>query len=64
MPMFTNYTEKFYGTLDHILYNADRLEVTHLLETPDVMQAMKEKGLPSLLFPSDHVRIEAIFVLT
>ena len=63
MPKFTNYTENFKGTLDHIFYNKDRLEVTHLLEIPDVSQAGRDKGLPSLLFPSDHVRIESILQL-
>ena len=62
-PKFTNYTENFKGTLDHIFYNKDRLEVTHLLETPEELQLVREKGLPSTLYPSDHVRIEAILRL-
>ena len=61
MPMFTNYTESFKGTLDHIFFNKDRLEVTHLLETPDVASVARDRGLPSILYPSDHIRIEAIF---
>ena len=36
MPDFTNFTRTFHGTLDHIFYNTDRLEVMNLLETPEV----------------------------
>ena len=63
MPRFTNYVQNFQGTLDHIFYNTDQLKVTHLLETPDESQVLREKALPSTMFPSDHVRIEAIFLL-
>lgn len=35
-PKFTHYTSSFHGTLDHLFYNTDRLEVTHLLEVPDL----------------------------
>ena len=61
MPKFTNYTESFNGTLDHLFYNKDLLDVVSLLDIPDEHDVTREKGLPSTLFPSDHVRIEAVF---
>lgn len=63
MPKFTNYTQDFHGTLDHILYNSDRLEATLLLEIPEINDVRREIGLPSTLYPSDHIRIEAILIL-
>ena len=64
MPAFTNYTNHFHGTLDHLFYNKDQLKLTHLLEMPDQRAVMQEKrGLPSSLFSSDHLRIEAVFEL-
>ena len=35
MPKFTNYTEKFNGTLDHIFFNKNKLDVVQLLDTPE-----------------------------
>ena len=61
MPAYTNYTVNFKGTLDHIFYSKDKLEVTHLLGMPDDRIVAKERGLPSTAFPSDHLRIEAVF---
>ena len=33
-PKYTNYCPDFKGTLDHILYNRESLEVLELLEMP------------------------------
>ena len=58
-PPFTNYCPDFKGTLDHILYNKKLIEVIGFLEMPSVELIEKEVALPSTLFPSDHMRIEA-----
>ena len=61
MPAFTHYKVQFQGTLDHLFYSADQLEVTQLLEIPKSDTLKREKAIPSTMFPSDHFRIEAIF---
>jgi mRNA deadenylase 3'-5' endonuclease subunit Ccr4 len=61
-PLYTNYTETFKGTLDHLLHNECLLPL-EMLEIPEEMKLKKEVALPSTLFPSDHVRIEATFVI-
>jgi mRNA deadenylase 3'-5' endonuclease subunit Ccr4 len=62
-PPATNYTRSFKDTLDHILYNRGAVEVLELLETPDDETLSKEEALPSAVFPSDHLRIQAKFKL-
>lgn len=63
MPRFTNYKEHFQGTLDHIFYNKDKFEVLELLEVPSRSDLAREKAIPSTIFPSDHLRIESVFLL-
>lgn len=63
MPKFTNYTLGFQGTLDHLFYNNNRLRVVSLLEMPDESQVSREGAIPSTVFSSDHLRIEAVFTL-
>ena len=63
MPAFTHYKYNFQGTLDHMLYNEQAMEVMSLLEIPKASRLGKERAIPSLLYPSDHLRIEAIFTL-
>ena len=62
-PKYTNYCVDFKGTLDHILYNKSKLEVIEFLEMPDESLIPQEGALPSTLFPSDHLRIEAKFFI-
>ena len=62
-PNYTNYTVSFKGTLDHILYEKSHLEVLELLEMPSDDEIKAEGGLPSTKFPSDHMRIEAKFLI-
>ena len=62
-PRYTNYTVSFKGTLDHILYEKNKLEVLELLELPSDEVIKSENGLPSTQFPSDHLRIEARFLI-
>lgn len=47
MPVFTNYTEKFYGTLDHLFFNKEKLKVLQLLETPSIEDVVRDRTLPS-----------------
>ena len=63
MPKYTNYTAGFKGTLDHLLYDQNSLQVLQLLEIPNEKHVARETALPNTEFPSDHVRIEAIFML-
>lgn len=58
MPIHTHCTGMFEGTLDHLIYNEDELKVVSVLEVYD------SRTIPNISFPSDHLRIEAIFQFT
>jgi len=60
MPKYTNYTEGFKGTIDHIFFN-EKLTLLSILDVVDEKICKKEKALPSTLLPSDHIRLEATF---
>ena len=62
-PMHSCYSLNFHGLLDHIIYTEDSLTLMQLLELPDESQLSEGGGCPNLLFPSDHMRIEAQFLL-
>ena len=40
-----------------------RFKVVSVLEMPPKEAVAKEKGCPSKIFPSDHLRVEAVFEL-
>jgi len=61
MPAFTHFKESFRGTLDHIFYNQDELEVISLLHVPSLNELRRERAIPNTEYPSDHFRIEAVF---
>ena len=61
MPKYTHVKTSFQGTLDHLFYNDDMLEVVELLDIPNEEMIRREKAIPSTMFPSDHFRIEAVF---
>ena len=63
MPYATYYSLYFDSVLDHIIFNADVLKLIKLLEIPEESEFAKEKALPNLKFPSDHIRLEAYFLL-
>jgi mRNA deadenylase 3'-5' endonuclease subunit Ccr4 len=46
--------------IDHIFFSTNLMKVTKLLEQP-LDEDVDWDGLPSTLFPSDHIRIEAQF---
>ena len=54
---------RFKGCLDHILYNENAMTLLELLEVPSEADLSEGGAIPNLLFPSDHVRIEAKFLL-
>jgi len=53
----------FEGTIDYIWFNKSALSITSVLEMPTLAQVRSENFLPSKRFPSDHLRIEAVFAL-
>ena len=57
----TIYTGLFKATIDYIFYNPDCLNLVSVLQMPDEDILKAQNCLPSKLFPSDHMRIEAIF---
>lgn len=62
------YTRFFIGPIDYIFYSSvergstAQLELVSVLSLPDVEDVRKTDGyLPSNRFPSDHLRLEAVF---
>ena len=70
-PTYTNYTFDFKNTLDYIFYSVPLEKQSpscHLLSILDVpshseinSESPEGSGLPSTLYGSDHLRIEAVF---
>ena len=58
---WTIYGSLFKGTIDYILYNPAALKLVSVLQMPGPEVLKYQHFLPSKLFPSDHLRIEAIF---
>ncbi|KAK4559721.1 hypothetical protein RGQ29_008778 [Quercus rubra] len=61
-PAFTNFTDKFFGTLDYIFYTDNSLIVESLLELVD-RESIGNIGIPSPTWPSDHIALMASFRL-
>ncbi|KAK7854787.1 carbon catabolite repressor protein 4 like protein 2 [Quercus suber] len=61
-PAFTNFTNKFFGTLDYIFYTDNSLIVESLLELVD-LESIGNNGIPSPTWPSDHIALMASFRL-
>jgi CCR4-NOT transcription complex subunit 6 len=62
-PPFTNYQEKFQGTLDYIFYEKQNLLPTSLLELPSVESVSVESYLPNSITSSDHISLQCNFIL-
>lgn len=65
-PVYTNYTFDFKNTLDYIYYKKDsKCQLKAILDMPEHSEIQEEapdgSGLPSNIYGSDHLRIEAIF---
>ncbi|XP_065209811.1 2',5'-phosphodiesterase 12 [Planococcus citri] len=58
-PEFTNYTRLFAGCLDYIFYQKDLLTVEQVIPFPAKEDVMKHVGIPSVVFPSDHIALVA-----
>ncbi|XP_066594023.1 2',5'-phosphodiesterase 12-like isoform X2 [Prorops nasuta] len=54
---FTNYTPDFSGCLDYIFYQKDKLSVQQVVPTPSFEELTLHVGLPSVVFPSDHISL-------
>ena len=50
--------------LDYIFYNRDQLKLLEVLEVPDESKLHEMGGLPDLKYASDHLRVEAKFLLS
>ncbi|KAI4492309.1 hypothetical protein M0802_009890 [Mischocyttarus mexicanus] len=56
-PMYTNYTPLFSGCLDYIFYEKNKLEVEQVIPMPSLEEVSANVGLPSIVFPSDHISL-------
>ncbi|XP_078036760.1 2',5'-phosphodiesterase 12 [Augochlora pura] len=56
-PEFTNYTATFSGCLDYIFYQTDYLGVEQVIPMPTEEELSLHTGLPSVVFPSDHISL-------
>lgn len=61
--LFTMYTDQSHLTIDYIFYNPHVMQVTHLLREPSLEEVTEGASLPSMKFPSDHVRIQSKFLI-
>ncbi|XP_017115627.1 2',5'-phosphodiesterase 12 [Drosophila elegans] len=58
-PEYTHYTTLFSGCLDYIFYQNDRFELIQYVPLPTEEQLKANAGIPSAVFPSDHVALVA-----
>uniref|UniRef100_A0A8D8RZ77 2',5'-phosphodiesterase 12 n=2 Tax=Cacopsylla melanoneura TaxID=428564 RepID=A0A8D8RZ77_9HEMI len=58
-PEFTNYTLGFSGCLDYIYYQKDHMKVTQVIPFPSKEELELYSGLPSPVYPSDHLALIA-----
>ncbi|XP_014603536.1 PREDICTED: 2',5'-phosphodiesterase 12 [Polistes canadensis] len=56
-PTYTNYTPVFSGCLDYIFYEKNKLEVEQVIPMPSLEEISVNIGLPSIVFPSDHISL-------
>lgn len=56
-PEYTNYTATFSGCLDYIFYQTDHLTVEQVIPMPSKEELTAYTGLPSVVFPSDHISL-------
>ena len=57
IPEYTNYVPNFQATLDYIFIDSDRLQVESVVPMPDHQDVVASSGLPSVVFPSDHIAL-------
>ncbi|XP_011150395.1 2',5'-phosphodiesterase 12 isoform X2 [Harpegnathos saltator] len=56
-PEYTNYTPNFSACLDYIFYERDKFEVEQVIPMPSKEEITLHTGLPSIVFPSDHISL-------
>jgi len=56
-PEYTNYTPEFSACLDYIFYERDKFEVEQVIPMPSKEELTLNTGLPSVVFPSDHISL-------
>lgn len=61
---YTNYTPGFSGCLDYIYYRGDNLSCESTIPLPSHEEVISTGGIPSEVFPSDHLALIANFKLT
>lgn len=57
LPDYTNYTSGFFGTLDYIFVDANKMKVDRVVPLPSHQDVTKHLALPSVEHPSDHLAI-------
>lgn len=56
---YTNYTPGFNGCLDYIYYDVDRIDCLRTIPLPNHEDVVATDGIPSDVFPSDHIALIA-----
>ncbi|XP_072743590.1 2',5'-phosphodiesterase 12 [Anoplolepis gracilipes] len=56
-PTYTNYTPAFSACLDYIFYERHKFEVEQVIPMPSKEELTLHTGLPSVVFPSDHISL-------
>ncbi|XP_005090525.1 2',5'-phosphodiesterase 12 [Aplysia californica] len=56
-PKYTNFTPMFNECLDYVYIDADKLKVESVVPMPDHADVVANAGLPSVVFPSDHIAL-------
>ncbi|XP_014665854.1 PREDICTED: 2',5'-phosphodiesterase 12-like [Priapulus caudatus] len=56
-PEYTNHVGGFSETLDYIFIDKDKLVVDRVIPMPSHEEVILHKGLPSVVFPSDHIAL-------
>ncbi|VVC24109.1 Hypothetical protein CINCED_3A021156 [Cinara cedri] len=59
---YSHFTQSFVGLLDYIYFTDDNLELIQVLSMPSHEDVIRNVGLPSILFPSDHLPLIADFI--
>lgn len=57
LPDYTNYTSGFFGTLDYIFIDRNKMKVERVIPLPSHQDVTKYLALPSVEHPSDHLAI-------
>ena len=57
LPAYTNYTAGFYGTLDYIFVDRNKMKVDRAIPLPPHQDVTRYLALPSVEHPSDHLAI-------